>query len=353
MIVREVLAQEKEKFNAIVSHPCQAWEWGEFRKKSGAETIRIGVFEKEKLVSAYQLTIHHIPHTKYTIGYLPRGPMIDEEMVATLQKIGREKNCIFFRIEPNVLVNNQSLAINHYLRPSSRPFFYKHTFLIDLTRSEEELLIRMSQKTRYNVRLAKRHGVKVAHDNSDETFEIFLELLKETVRRQRFFAHTEDYHRKMRTTLNQNKLGSGQALTLHLLKAEYQGEIQSVWILFKFHNVLYYPYGASSSLHRHLMANNLMMWEAIKLGKKLGCKTFDLWGCLGPHPDPKDSWYGFHRFKEGYSGRLVEFVGSFDLVLNPNFYCLYNLVDTFRWKLLGLKSRLYEPADTIKKFLRL
>lgn len=350
MVIREIFVAEKEGYNQIVSHPCQAWEWGEFRKKTGAQAIRIGVFEREKLVSAYQLTIHHIPYTKYPIGYLPRGPMIDEEMVATLQKIGREKNCIFFRIEPNVLANpasqdssgiHQSLAINHYLRSSSRPFFYKHTFLIDLTRSEEELLMRMSQKTRYNARLAKRHGVKVAHNNSDETFEIYLKLLRETVRRQRFFAHTEGYHRKMWTTLNQNKLGSDQALAIHLLKAEYQGEVLSVWILFKFHDVLYYPYGASSSLHHNLMANNLMMWEAIKLGKKLGCKTFDLWGCLGPHPDPKDSWYGFHRFKEGYGGKLVEFIGSYDLVFNPIPYKLYNIVDNLRWNLLRLKARLF------------
>lgn len=341
MITREILREEKEEYNQVVSHPCQSWEWGEFRKKTGAEVVRVGIFEEEKLISAYQLSIHPLPYTKYAIGYLPRGPMVDGEMVETLKKIGKEKNCIFFRIEPDVLTNHQppcrrhslwrrTATTNHQLHPSPRPFFYKYTFLIDLTKSEKELLKAMKQKTRYNLRLAQRHGVKVTQDNSDEAFEVYLELLKETVKRQRFYAHTEDYHRKMWQTLKPPGI-------THLLKAECQNKILACWILFKFHDVLYYPYGASSSLHRNLMANNLVVWEAIKLGKKIGCKIFDLWGCLGPSPDPKDPWYGFHRFKEGYGGELVEFVGSFDLILKPNLYRLYNLADTLRWKFLRLR----------------
>lgn len=330
MITREIFGEEKERYNKIVSHPCQSWEWGDFRKKTGAEVTRIGVFEKEKIVSGYQFTIHHTPYTKYTIGYLPRGPMPDKAMIKTLVKIGREKNCIVFRIEPNV-IKSEKLG----LRPSPRPFFYKYTFLIDLTKSEEELLKEMKQKTRYNVRLAQRRGVKVTEDNSDQAFEVYLRLLRKTVKRQRFYAHTEDYHRKMWETLR-------PAGIVHLLKAEYQGQILATWILFRFHDVFYYPYGASSSLHRNVMANNLVVWEAIKLGKKLGCKVFDLWGCLGPNPNPRDPWYGFHRFKEGYGGKLVEFIGSFDLVLNPTLYKLYNLVDNLRWRLLRLKTCLFD-----------
>lgn len=335
MITREVVDSEKEKYNSIVSHPCQSWEWGEFRKKTGAEVFRIGVFEKGELVSGYQLTVHQTPYTRYSVGYLPRGPMVNEEMVETLKKIGRENDCIFFRIEPNIERESGRAGEleNLGLQPSPRPFFYQDTFLIDLTKSEEGLLKAMKQKTRYNIRLAQRHGVKVTEDNSDETFGIYLQLLKEATKRQKFYAHTPHYHRKMWAVLK-------PAGITHLLKAEYQGEVLTVWILFKFHDVLYYPYGASSSLHRNVMANNLMMWEAIRLGKKLGCKIFDLWGCLGPDPNPKDPWYGFHRFKEGYGGKLIELVGSFDLILNPTLYKLYNFADTLRWKFLRLRRLL-------------
>jgi lipid II:glycine glycyltransferase (peptidoglycan interpeptide bridge formation enzyme) len=78
-------------------------------------------------------------------------------------------------------------------------------------------------------------------------------------------------------------------------------------MLLNFKDTLYYPYGGSSKIHPEVMANNLICWEAIKLGKKLGLKKFDMWGALGPNPSPSDPWYGFHRFKAGYGGKHIEF----------------------------------------------
>jgi lipid II:glycine glycyltransferase (peptidoglycan interpeptide bridge formation enzyme) len=102
--------------------------------------------------------------------------------------------------------------------------------------------------------------------------------------------------------------------------------------------MLYYPYGASSSQHRDVMSSNLMMWDVIMYGKKMGLKTFDMWGSLGPNPDTKDPWYGFHRFKQGYGPELVEFVGSYDLVINPILYQGYKIADKLRWLFLRLRA---------------
>lgn len=335
MITRALSAREKEVYNQCVNHPCQTWEWGEFREKTGAAVVRVGDFDQEKLVSGYQISFHRLPFSQFTIGYLPRGPLPNQAMIASLKNIGQERKTIFFRIEPNVTKREASnwSPLQLGLTPSSRPFFYRYTYLLDLTKNEAELLKGMKQKTRYNLRLAQRRGVKISQDNGSQAFETYLRLLKETTQRQHFFAHTPDYHRRMWQTLSP----VGMA---HLLKGEYQGQVLAVWILFHFHDILYYPYGASSSTHRHLMANNLMAWEAIRLGKKLGCQTFDFWGCLGPNANPADPWYGFHRFKEGYGGKLVELVGSFDLVLEPRLYKLYHLVDNCRWQLLNLRIRL-------------
>jgi len=104
--------------------------------------------------------------------------------------------------------------------------------------------------------------------------------------------------------------------------------------------VLYYPYGASRSAHRDVMASNLMMWEMIRFGKAQGCRMFDMWGSLGPEPDPNDPWFGFHRFKKGYGGDLVEFLGTYDLVLNEPLYKVFRVAENVRWKLLKLKARL-------------
>ena len=334
MLTRETLPpEEKEAYNKLATHVLQSWDWGEFRKKTGVKVIRPALFKGGKLVEAYQLTIHPVPHTSYTIGYLPKGPEPDEEMLKALEDIGGEEKSIFFKIEPNVTAN-YILKINDWrFAPARKPLFTKYTFWIDLTKSEDELLAQMKEKTRYNVRLAQRNGVEVLEDNSPAAFENYLRLTQETTTRQKFFSHSESYHRLMWQTLQPGGVA-------HLLIATYQGKPLVTWVLFTFNKILYYPYGASSTLHREVMASNLMMWEAIKFGKKMGCQTFDLWGCLGPDPDPNDPWYGFHRFKEGYGGKLVEFVGSYDFILNPPFYKIYHLVDNLRWKALKMTARL-------------
>ena len=99
---------------------------------------------------------------------------------------------------------------------------------------------------------------------------------------------------------------------------------------------MYYPYGASSREHREVMAPNLLLWKLIKWGKQHGIKTFNLWGALGPNPDSHDSWFGFHRFKSGFAPKLVEYVGSYDLVIQPFLYKLYCIADSIRWRILKM-----------------
>lgn len=343
MLIREVQEEEKEEYNKIVAHPLQSWEWGEFRLKTGLKVVRLGVYDGQKLISGYQLTIHSIPHTPYSIGYLPKGPTPNIEMLESLKKIAKQYNCLFVKLEPNITPNPQ---IHEFLLANNcrlgRPLFTKYTFTLDLTKSEEELSKQMKEKTRYNTRLAQRQGVTVTEDNSPKAFENYLKLSKETTTRQKFYAHDEKYHRLMWETLQPAGLA-------HLLAAKYRPanalntnyQILTTWVLFLFNNVLYYPYGASSSQNREIMASNLMMWEAIRWGKTHGAKLFDLWGALGPNPDPKDPWYGFHRFKEGYGATLTESIGTYDLVLNPTLYSLYNVIDKIRWIFLKIKGRLY------------
>lgn len=344
MLVREVLEKEKEQFNQLATHPLQSWEWGEFREKTGKKVIRLGVFEEKKLKTGYQLTVHPLPKTSSCILYFPKGPMPDKVMLEALAKVGRQEGAILVKMEPNVGGPiNENIKISGYeeikkfllqngCRPG-RPLFTPYTFQIDLTKDEKELLAAMHSKTRYNIRLAARHGVEVVEDNSPSAFKIYLKLMIETTKRQRFYAHTPDYHQKMWEILK-------PAGITHLFLARYKGEVLAAWIFFTFNNILYYPYGGSSRKHKEAMPAYAMMWEAIKFGKKIGCHTFDLWGSLGPNPDPKDPWFGFHRFKTGFGGKLIEFIGTYDLVINSRLYPLYNLAESLRWKVLRIKARL-------------
>ncbi len=325
----QVDESNKDEYNQVVSHPLQSFEWGEFREKTGVKVIRRALVKNGEIIDGFTLTVHKIPRLPYTIGYLPKGNKPNEQIISELKKIGKENNCIFIQLEPN-LVGQLNLSD---LKPAAHPLFTKYSFVLDISKTEEELLKNMHPKTRYNIKVAQKHNIEIVEDNSKESFEEYLKLTKETTKRQAFYAHTPFYHKTLFETLS--KKSDSNSLSYHLLKAVYRPDKNPVnltsWVLFVFHDALYYPYGASNRLHRETMASNLMAWEAIKFGKKLGLKTFDMWGALGQDPDKNDPWYGFHRFKEGYGGNLVEFVGSYDLIINPALYKGYKMADKLRW----------------------
>lgn len=335
MNFRDVSEQDKKEYNQAVLHPLQSYEWGEFRRRTGVRVVRRILEENGHVTVAFTLTIHPIPFTPLTIGYLPKGTLPTPELLAELRIIGKQEQCIFIQLEPDVVAdeNAKSELAKLPLRKSVRPLFTKYSFVLDITPSEEELLKNMHQKTRYNIRLAEKKGVTVVEDNSDTAFADYWKLTEETTKRQHFYAHTKRYHTLQWETLNSEK-ALGNDLTSHLFLAKLGDKTLAAWILFVFHKTLYYPYGASSREHRELMASNLLMWEAIRFGKNHNLETLDMWGALGPNPDTSDPWYGFHRFKEGYNAVLTEFVGSYDLILNPILYWFFALANSLRWVLL-------------------
>jgi lipid II:glycine glycyltransferase (peptidoglycan interpeptide bridge formation enzyme) len=341
MTFRPITAEERDLYNAAITHPLQSFEWGEFREKSGIKVIRRGLFDGTKLISAFQLTLHKIPKTTYTIGYLPKGEMPSKEIIDELKKIGKENNCIFIQLEPNIIksINGQSVKNGKQklenLIPAAHPLFTKYTFILDLTKSEEALLKDMHSKGRYNIKVAQKHGVKVIEDNSDKAFAAYWKLTEETTRRQKFYAHTKQYHELQWKTFSHGT--DTTKLSSHLMTAVYDGKVLTTHLFFIFHDTLYYPYGASSNEHRNVMHSNLSMWEGIRLGQKLGLKKFDMWGAMGPNPNPNDPWFGFHNFKEKYGPDHVEFIGSYDLVINPLLYQAYKVADKLRWMLLKIK----------------
>ena len=344
MIVREVLEKEKANYNKLVNHIIQSWEWGEFRQKAGLDLARLGHYEGGKMVASYQLTFHSVPFLPYTIGYLPKGPMPDGTMIKALRDVGQKRNAAYIKIEPNVIQTTDNLQLTTDkikklgLVESKKSLFTKYNFLIDLTKSEEQLLAAMHPKTRYNINVAKKHGV-VVYDSSDEAdFEIYSKLYFETTKRQHYFGHTASYHRLIWETLGPAKMA--RVMIAKYLPAGRQVKVPLVaWMLLNFGNTLYYPYGGSSPEFKEVMASNLVCWEAMRLGKKMGLKIFDMWGALAPDAKESDPWYGFHRFKAGYGPQHVEYVGTYDLVLKPQLYQALNMADRIRWAFLKATRR--------------
>lgn len=343
MLLRPLREEEKKLYNSVVHHPLQTWEWGEFRRKTGIEVERVGFFQDGKLQRALQVFFHPLPGLKnMTAGYFPRGEMPDEEQLSALQQLGKKHHAVFVKMEPNIghKVDTPSALpqIADFLQKNGavpgRPLFTKYTFQLDLTPAEDELFAQLNTKTRYNVNLAFKKGVQIFENSTAEGMEQYLQILAETTKRQGFYAHSPDYFHKMWESLADSGM-------LRIFEAVYEETVIVSWIMFVFNDTLYYPYGASRDLHREVMASNLMMWEMIKFGQQQGCKMFDMWGSLGPQPNEKDAWFGFHRFKKGYGGDLVEFLGTFDLITNGPIYSFYKIAENMRWKYLRLKTHLH------------
>lgn len=323
--------KQNNKFDAS-KHPLQSLQWAEFRKEWGNLVIK---FDYGYVIAT------RIPKNKYSVGTYIKGVKPTKDLLDKLKVVAKDNNLVSIKIEPDYVPESEKerQSLVKLLKDSGcvrgKTLFTPSTFVIDLSPSEDDLLKSFSSKTRYNIRLAKRNAVTVIEDNSDDAFEKYLELTKETITRQGFYAHSEKYHRLMWKHLHKKPISKNQKPVARVLIATYQGEIVTTWILFSNEDTLYYPYGASTHKYKNVMANNLMMWEAIRLGKSLGLKKFDLWG--------KEEGKGFTKFKEGYAPKVVEFLGSWDLVTS-RLYWPFRIADNLRWLALHIKSRLMLKA---------
>jgi len=335
---------DSKVWDSVANHPLQTWEWGEARKEIGVEVIRVGEFSGTKLKAVYQLTLHKIPFTNWKTGYLPRSVFPSKDVLDFLYKYCKKNNVISVKLEPYVSLNSieglildsasqrgEQVKNDKRLLKSSNPIFPEWTQVIDLTQPEEQLLKNMKPKTRYNIRLAQKKGVIVKEESNERGFKTFLKLYFETAKRQNYYGHNETYHRAIWSNLKKT--------ISHLIVAYYQDIPLAVYELFHFKDRLYYVYGGSSEEYRNLMAAQLIMWETIRLGKKIGAKYLDMWGSLAPEYSQTHPWAGFTRFKEGYGGKFVQLTGSYDLVVNKLLYKLFNLAYQIRDKYLTFKGK--------------
>lgn len=251
--------------------------------------------------------------------YIPRGPIIaskDFQEVMS-QLINSTSNFTFLRIDLSLLPSYQ-LPFTIY-QPSPHNIQPSTTILLDLTKSEEQLIHEMHEKTRYNIRVAERHGITVEEGTIDE----FLDLLHETSARDQFRAHGDTYYRQM---LDDH---GDVDLKISLKISRHEGKAIAAAIICDFGKTRTYLHGASSYGHRHLMAPYALQWQLIKEAKVKGLRAYDFWG-IASTDDPCEPLAGVTRFKKGWGGEIVHYAPTVDLVLKPWRYRLYRLAQRFR-----------------------
>jgi lipid II:glycine glycyltransferase (peptidoglycan interpeptide bridge formation enzyme) len=211
---------------------------------------------------------------------------------------------------------------------------FRNTVVIDLSPSEDRLLARMKQKTRYNIRLAAKSGVSVRPGTVDE-LPLLYRLYAETSARDGFVIRNQSYYEQVWTTF-MRPLSGRDVPGADCLIAEIEGEVSAAVFVFYFAERAYYLYGMSRATHRDKMPNHLLQWEAMRLAKVRGCRSYDLWGAPDDFNE-KDPLWGVYRFKEGFGGEVVRTLGAWDFAARRFWYPAYTQVvprvlDIMRWR---------------------
>jgi peptidoglycan pentaglycine glycine transferase (the first glycine) len=322
------------------AHVLQHRLWGELKAHFGWHVERVAIAHQDQIVAGAQILFRRLPWGQ-RLAYIPKGPIIPWQEMALVHEfqqaliaVARRLRAALLLIEPDLLdglqASTQLAALGW--RPSPRSVQPRSTLVIGLDGEEEVLLGRMKPKWRYNVRLAARKGVTVRVGTPADLPAVYA-LMQETARRDRFAIHVADYYAAA------YELFVPAGLATWLL-AEYEGRLLAAIVVFAHGHRAWYFWGASASEGRHLMPNHALQWAAMRWARDQGCREYDLWGIpdeVGQNPEayatseiePNGLW-GVYRFKQGFGGRVVRFVGAWEHPLSPVGYALYRLGLRFR-----------------------
>ena len=286
----------------------QSWEWGEFQTAYG-EAVRRQTFERAGATLGVAQWLDRRTTDFIHYAYCPKGPIF-KKGAGGIEEVSGTKGLMFLRVEPNESSLLSSCEKTIDLSPA-------HTRVTDLSVSEEELMEAMHQKTRYNMKLAQKHGVRVNLDETD--FHRVWDLFEETSSRGAFRLHSKAYYHTMLESLR-----SGDCRAF-LATASHEETFIAANIMIDFGDTRTYLHGASSTTHRNLMGPYLLHWELLRDAKERGLSFYDWWGVAPLVAPPSHPWAGISRFKRGFPGVEYASPGTYDLVLQPLRYDLYQL----------------------------
>ncbi len=349
----EKFRSSAEDWNQILGqlpapHLLQTWQWGQVKAQTGWEMHPlVWRDERDAARAAALLLVRRIPirglAARLSIAYVPRGPLLDwndqrlqDRVLTDLRRAARGQGAMYLKIDPDVPLRSidpaepagegrpDPLGSSWTRQLSARGWHvspdqiqYRSTVLIDLEAPEDQLLARMKQKTRYNIRLAGRKGVSIRPAAATD-FEELYRMYAETSVRDGFVIRPFEYYRALWQTF----LDAGM---LYPLIAEVDSVAVAAVVIFRFASRAWYIQGMSRAVHREKMPSYLLQWEAMRRARAAGCGEYDLWGAPD-NLDESDPMWGVYRFKSGFGGRTVRHVGAWDVPIRPFFYRLYTYV---------------------------
>ncbi len=304
----------------------QSWDWGVLQATLGRKVLRFAIIDDNKIIAVSQIVKQRLPFGR-SYFYLPRGPIIinDKSIASTqiemlellfnhIKGFAKKEKAIFLRLDPawrnsddlTKILGDSGLIFVGQVQPKS-------TFILNLAKSEDELLTSMKSKTRYNIKVAQKNEVKI--DKGEKYFEAFWALMGQTAERNEIIPHPKSYYKKLLEVLGENNLAE-------LVVAKYDNQVIAANIMIKVGEWQVYFYGASDYKYRSKMAPYLLQWQCILMAKQSGAKYYDFWGI------DELKWPGITRFKTGFNqtGEATSYVGAWDEIYSGLWYNIYKLI---------------------------
>jgi peptidoglycan pentaglycine glycine transferase (the first glycine) len=287
--------------------------------------------------------IRKVPALPYTLFYCPRGPVCDlhnkevfAQLIEALKKLGKQFRCCDIKLDPDVAVDDDefraiataqgfTLMGNTLSFETAQPRF---VFRLNVEgKTEEEVMAAFHSKTRYNIRVAIKNNVTV-EIKGPEAAEEFHKIMVETGTRDNFGIRSTDYFRRMLVALGDDA---------RIYMAYYNGIAIAGSLALRCGDKVWYLYGASSNEHRNVMPNYVVQWAMIRWSIESGCKIYDFRGVSG-FLDESNPLYGIYKFKKGFNGDLVEFMGEMDLIEKPLGFKIVKLAGVSMRKYVRIKG---------------
>jgi peptidoglycan pentaglycine glycine transferase (the first glycine) len=306
------------------AHLLQTGEWGELKSAFGWNPVRLILDDG----SGVQILFRRLP-LGLTLAYMPKPAVsaqrlaVSDRFWAEVDAACKQRRAVFLKIELDFWDRETvSFGTSHIaLRTSLHNIQPPRTIVIDLSGTEDDILARMKQKTRYNIRLAQKKGVTV---RPWDDLPAFHKMMLVTGGRDGFGVHSLEYYQRAYGLFHQADMAE-------LLVAEYEGVPLAALMVFARGRRAWYVYGASNDEERNRMPAYLLQWEAMRWARSNGAQEYDLWGVpdeeeetLEAHfTERSDGLWGVYRFKRGFGGQLKRSAQALDRVYNPWLYSLY------------------------------
>jgi len=331
MQVRVLNDNDRENWdNFVMSQPgsqiLQSWEWGTFKARGSWRHFVMAIEDGGQIKGGVSILSRKLPILGRSIFYAPRGPVIpfsDPKMLdALIDGIcveAAKMNAIALKIDPEIDDNNakviEMLKAKGFIK-KKKQVQPRSTYLLDLTRSLDDILMSFDEKTRYNIRLSEKKKVKVHEDSTENGIDIFYKLYRETCKRDAFLIHPITYYTRLKKELIDKGMANVFLATLNDLPI-------AALFAFTFGERVWYMYGASANSYRNVMPNHAVHWHLIKWAKEKGKKIYDLWG-IPVNPKEGHPLFGVWRFKKGFNGQLKNWIGVYDLPFDKLSYVLFD-----------------------------